>query len=78
MTYRPGEQRLKSALAKLLRGRPRRPPISLLPESPFEAILLERLNQLQRDVEAIQDQQSWIIRLVAGIIIAAILNYLIK
>lgn len=53
-------------------------PVSLDPQTAFEAILLERITALRADVAALQDQQKWIIRLLSGIVLGALLNLLLK
>jgi len=72
------EDRLKAVLRRIRRSRRARPPISLTPTSAFEAVVLERINALQSDVARLQDQNKWLLRLVAGAIIAALLDLLTR
>lgn len=69
-----GADRLKAALDRLRRPPPTGTPVQLLPTTPLEALILERITALQADVSALQDQQRWLIRLLAAAIIGATLN----
>jgi hypothetical protein len=82
-TDRPGESRLRAALRRRRqsaeeRHAETRPPISLQRETPLEALILERINQLQEEVQALQDQQKWLGRLIGGTVVTALLNLVIR
>ena len=72
------EDRLKAVLRRIRKSRRARPPISLTPATAFEAVILERINALQFDVAKLQDQSKWLLRLIAGAIIAALLDLLTR
>ena len=62
-----------------LRRRPRRTePLSVKPSTPFEIAILERLTAMQADIADLQDSQKWLLRLVAGAVLAAILNLVLR
>ncbi len=73
-----GADRLKSAIGRLRRPKHLPQPLQLAPTTPLEALILERITALQADVAALQDQQRWLIRLLAAAIIGAVLNALLS
>lgn len=88
-----GQERLQATIARLRRPSPSPslppPPrgrdreeeggrLNLEPTTPFEALLLARLAELEKDVREIQEQNKWLSRLVGGAVLTALLNLVIK
>jgi hypothetical protein len=87
---RPGEQKLKHALRNLRPGvlnlRPgalnlRPPPayqqpISIEPSNPLEAILIERIQQLEADIQELKTRVNWLILAIVGACLTFILKTL--
>ena len=80
---RPGEQKLKHALRNLrsgalnLRPPPAYPqPISIEPSNPLEAILIERIQQLEADIQELKTRVNWLILAIVGACLTFILKTL--
>ena len=80
---RPGEQKLKHALRNLRPGalnlRPPpayQQPISIEPSNPLEAILIERIQQLEADIQELKTRVNWLILAIVGACLTFILKTL--
>ncbi len=92
--HRNGEAALRRALRRLRRvvvGRTptecRRPPsqpaderrpVSVEPTNTFEYHVIARLNALEEDIAAIKARHDWLIRLVLGGVLTAILDLILS
>ncbi|MEW5986947.1 MAG: hypothetical protein AB1791_09970 [Chloroflexota bacterium] len=77
-----GEERLQATIARLRRPSTPIPSpqggeggrLNLEPGTAFEALLLARLTELEKDVRELQEQNKWLLRLVGGAVLTALLN----
>ena len=71
---KPGEQRLRQALAALRRRRDK-PPMELKPGNAFEVAVAEQLRYLQAELEKLRTQLHWLLTVIVG---AALLNIVVE
>lgn len=81
-----GEQRLRKAVRKVRRavaGRTpeeimgERAPINLEPTTAFEVRVIDRLDDLECDMAKLQAQYEWVVRLVLGAVVTAVLDLIL-
>ena len=66
-------EELKRAIRRL--SRPSEPGVDLSPQTPFEALLAERIKGLERQVDELKGRVNGLIFLVAGaVIVQVVLN----
>ncbi len=73
---RPGERRFHHALQNLRRPPTHPQPISIEPSNPLEAILIERLRQLEADIQELKTRVNWLILAIVGACLTFILKTL--
>ncbi|MDX1664829.1 MAG: hypothetical protein R3272_13640 [Candidatus Promineifilaceae bacterium] len=82
--HRVGEARLRGALRRLRQaalGRNayehRRRPVNIEPSNTFEYSVISRLADLERDIAEMKARNEWLIRLVFGALVAAVMDLLL-
>lgn len=74
---RPGEQRLREALARRRKRHPARPPISVQPTTALEALLLERMTDLEKAIETLETRVNWLLVTIVGACLVFIIETLL-
>jgi hypothetical protein len=74
---RRGERQLRQAIRNLRRPASRPQPISIEPSNPLEALLIERLRQLEADIQELKTRVNWLILAIVGACLTFILKTLL-
>ena len=73
----PGERQLRHVIHKLRRPSPEPKPISIAPTNALEAILIERIQQLEAEVQDLKSRVNWLILAIVGACITFIAKTLL-
>ena len=77
LNVRHGERKLRQALRNLRRPPSQPKPISIEPSNPLEALLIERLRQLEADIQELKTRVNWLILAIVGACLTFILKTLL-
>jgi len=71
-----GEKKLRQAIRSRRRPPSHPQPISIEPSNPLEALLIERLRQLEADIQELKTRVNWLILAIVGACLTFILKTL--
>jgi hypothetical protein len=72
-----GEKKLRQAIRNRRRPPSHPQPISIEPSNPLEALLIERLRQLEADIQELKTRVNWLILAIVGACLTFILKTLL-
>ena len=75
--FRKASEKLKKAIRRLGRRLPR-PPLDLAPDSPFDALLEQRMRHLEHQVEELKQRVNGLMIMLAGAVVVQILLSLLR